>query len=67
LSFSPIRQNRQAKATFAVGPTSLVIVWQSLVNDCDYTDLGVGCFARHNDAEARKRYLVRQLESSVTA
>jgi transposase len=53
----------QAKATFAVGHTILVIIWQLLVNDCDYADLGVDYFARRNDAEARKRYLVRQLEA----
>jgi transposase len=53
----------QAKAAFAVGHTLLVIVWQLLVNDCDYHDLGVEYFARRNDAEARKRYLVRQLEA----
>jgi transposase len=53
----------QAKATFAVGHTILVIVWQLLVNDCDYHDLGVDYFARRTDAEARKRYLVRQLEA----
>jgi transposase len=56
-------KNGQTKATFAVGHTILVIVWQLLVNDCDYHDLGVDHFARRNDAEARKRYLVRQLEA----
>jgi hypothetical protein len=48
---------------FAVGHSILVIVWHLLRYDCDYQDLGSEHFNRHNDPEARKRYLVRQLEA----
>jgi transposase len=51
------------KAVFALGHTMLVIAWHLLSNDCDYNDLGGDYFTRRNDAEARKRYLIRQLEA----
>ena len=53
----------QDKAAFAVGHTILVIAWQLLANACGYRDLGGDHFARHNNVEARKRYLIRQLEA----
>jgi transposase len=53
----------QTRAVFAVGHSILVIVWHLLRYDCDYQDLGSEHFNRHNDPEARKRYLVRQLEA----
>jgi hypothetical protein len=40
----------------------LVIVWHLLANGCDYDDLGAEHLSRHTNPEARKRYLVRQLE-----
>jgi transposase len=51
------------KAIFAVGHTILVIAWHLLSTGSDYEDLGGDYFARRNDAEARKRYLVRQLQA----
>jgi transposase len=48
---------------FALGHTMLVIAWHLLSNDSTYEDLGGDYFARRNDAEARKRYLIRQLEA----
>jgi hypothetical protein len=45
----------QTRAVFAVG--------HLLANNCDYDDLGAEHFSWHTDPEARKRYLVRQLES----
>jgi transposase len=51
------------KATFALGHTILVIAWHLLANGTDYHDLGADYLARRNDSEARKRYLVRQLET----
>jgi len=51
------------KATFALGHTILVIVWHLLANNTGYHDLGGDYLARRNDAEARRRYLVRQLET----
>jgi transposase len=53
----------EAKAAFAVGHAILVIVWHLLHGERDYEDLGADFLDRRNDAEARKRYLVRQLES----
>ena len=51
------------KAVFAVGHSILVIAWHLLANECDYHDLGGDYFAQRNDADARKRYLIRQLEA----
>jgi transposase len=51
------------KAAFAVGHAILVIVWHLLHDERDYQDLGADFLDRRHDAEARKRYLVRQLES----
>ena len=53
----------QTRAVFAVGHSILVIAWHLLANDCDYTDLGQDHFTRRDDPEARKRYLIRQLEA----
>jgi transposase len=53
----------QTRAVFAVGHPILVIAWHLLANNCDYQDLGSGHLTRHNDPEARKQYLVRQLEA----
>lgn len=53
----------EAKAAFAVGHAILVIVWHLLHDERDYEDLGADFLDRRNDAEARKRYLIRQLES----
>jgi transposase len=53
----------QAKAAFAVGHAILVIVWHLLHDERDYEDLGADFLDRRTDAEARRRYLVRQLES----
>jgi len=51
------------KAAFAVGHAILVIAWHLLHDERDYQDLGADFLDRRNDAEARKRYLVRQLEA----
>jgi transposase len=53
----------QTRAVFAVGHSILIIVWHLLANNVDYEDLGSEHLTRHNDPEARKRYLVRQLEA----
>jgi transposase len=53
----------QTRAVFAIGHSILVISWHLLANGCDYADLGAEHFTRHTDHEARKRYLVRQLEA----
>jgi transposase len=51
------------KAIFAVGHSILVIAWHLLANNCDYEDLGGDYFARRTEAEARTRYLIRQLHA----
>jgi transposase len=51
------------KAIFAVGHSILVIAWHLLTKDCDYEDLGGDYFGRRSDAEARTRYLIRQLHA----
>ena len=56
-------KNGQTRAVFAVGHSILVIAWHLLANNCAYDDLGAEHFSRHTDPEARKRYLVHQLEA----
>ena len=56
----------EAKAALAVGHSILVIAWHLLARNVDYHDLGGDYFARRNDAETRKRYLIRQLEALGT-
>jgi hypothetical protein len=53
----------QTRAVFAIGHSILVISWHLLANGCDYHDLATEHFTRHTDPEARKRYLVCQLEA----
>jgi transposase len=55
-------KKNENKATFAVAHTLIVIVWHVLHDGVDYTDLGGDYFERRNDAAARQRYLVRELE-----
>jgi transposase len=53
----------EGKAIFAVAHTLIVIIWHVLKEASTYEELGADYFARRTDAEARKRYLVRQLEA----
>jgi len=55
-------KKNENKATFALAHTLIVIIWQVLTNACTYEDLGGDYFERRNDAAARQRYLVRELE-----
>ena len=53
----------EGKAIFAVAHTMIVIVWHVLAaDDATYTELGADYFERRTDSEARRRYLVRELE-----
>lgn len=52
----------EGKAIFAVAHTLLVIIWHVLADEATYRELGSDYFMRRNDAEARQRYLVRELE-----
>jgi transposase len=53
----------EGKAIFAVAHTTIVIVWHILASDTTtYVDLGTDYFDHRNDAAARQRYLVRELE-----
>ena len=53
----------EGKAAFAVGHTILVIAWHLLASARDYEDLGPDYLTQRHDAEARRRYLIRQLEA----
>jgi transposase len=53
----------EGKAIFAVAHTMLVIIWHLLAKGRDYEDLGSDYFARREDASARERHLIRQLEA----
>jgi len=53
----------EAKAAFAVGHAILVIAWHLLHDERDYQDLGADYLDKRKDNEARKRYLIRQLET----
>lgn len=55
-------KRNENKATFALAHTLIVIIWHVLSEGTDYDDMGGDYFERRNDAEARKRYLVRELE-----
>ncbi len=53
----------ETKAIFAVAHTMIIIVWHVLASDdATYSELGADYFDRRNDAEARQRYLIRELE-----
>jgi transposase len=56
------RRIGKKKAAVAVGHSILVICWQLLTNDCDYTDLGGDYFTRRNPDRQRDR-LIQQLNS----
>lgn len=55
-------KRNENKATFALAHTLIVIIWHVLSEGTDYDDMGGDYFERRNDAEAPKRYLVRELE-----
>jgi transposase len=52
----------EGKAIFAVAHTLVVIIWHVLNDDRTYEELGSDYFDRRNEAAARQRYLVRELE-----
>jgi transposase len=52
----------EGKAIFAVAHTLVVIIWHVLNQESTYNELGSDYFDRRNDAQARQRYLVRELE-----
>ena len=56
-------KKNENKAVFALAHTLIVIIWHVLTHGCDYEDLGGDYLERRNDANARRRYLVRQLEA----
>ena len=61
---APSGKKGQTRAIFAVGHSILVIAWHLLANNSDLrATSAVITSPAHNDTEARKRYLVRQLEA----
>ncbi len=52
----------EGKAIFAVAHTLVVIIWHVLKENVTYEELGADYFDKRNDAQARQRYLIRELE-----
>jgi transposase len=52
-----------AKAAVAIAHDLIVIVWHVLHDQADYRDLGADYFTRHDNPDATKRRLVRQLQA----
>jgi hypothetical protein len=69
LSFSRSRfssaDNKQggSKAAVAIAHNLLVIVWFVLHDDADYRDLGADWFTRHDNPDAKKPRLIRELQT----
>lgn len=51
------------KAAIAVAHTLIVIIWHVLRGGVEYRDLGADYFTRHDNPEARKRRLIRDLHA----
>lgn len=52
----------EGKAIFAVAHPMIVIVWHLRHENTNYAELGADYFDKRNDAAARQRYLIRELE-----
>jgi transposase len=55
--------NGGGKTAVAIAHTLIVIIWHVLHDMTEYRDLGADYFTRHDNAEARKRRLIRELET----
>jgi transposase len=51
------------KAAVAIAHTLIVIIWHVLHDMTEYHDLGADYFTRHDTTEAKKRRLIRELET----
>jgi transposase len=51
------------KAAVAIAHTLIVIIWHVLHDMTEYRDLGADYFTRHDTTEAKKRRLIRELET----
>jgi transposase len=51
------------KAAIAIAHTLIVIIWHVLHDNAEYRDLGSDYFTRYDNPEARKRRLIRDLQS----
>jgi transposase len=51
------------RAAIAIAHTLIVIIWHVLHDSAEYRDLGSDYFTRHDNPEARKRRLIRDLQS----
>ena len=56
-------KNGGGKAAVAIAHTLIVIIWHVLHDSAAYRDLGADYFTRHDNAEAKKRRLIRELET----
>jgi transposase len=52
----------EGKAIFALAHTMIVIVWHVFDRNTSYNELGADYLDHRKDADARKRYLIRELE-----
>jgi transposase len=51
------------KAAIAIAHTLIVIIWHVLHDNAEYRDLGSDYFTRHDNPEAHKRRLIRELHN----
>lgn len=51
------------KAAIAIAHTLIVIIWHVLHDNAEYRDLGSDYFTRYDNPEARKRRLIRDLQT----
>ena len=57
------RRIGKKKAAVAVSHSILVIAWELLTNNCDYTDLGGDCFTRQANPDRRRDQHIAQLQA----
>lgn len=57
------RRRGKNKAAIAVGHSILIAAFHIIRDEVDYRDLGGDWFARRHDEDARRRWLIRQLEA----
>jgi transposase len=55
--------NGGGKAAVAIAHTLIVIIWHVLHDEAAYRDLGADYFTRHDNTEAKKRRLIRELQA----
>jgi hypothetical protein len=59
----PVGNNGGGKAAIAIARTLIVIIWHVLHDEVTYRDLGTDYYTRYDNAEAKKRRLIRELQA----